>query len=131
MQKKTIVDQVEVKRDGSLHVRFRKVLEEDDGTITDLGFHRMAVNPGDDVEGTMEGVDNNLQVLGAGGLAQEEKDFIKGVKDTVWTPEVIEAKQAEIAEMKRNMPGMRDEEGRMVAIPGVPMPESPVEEESK
>lgn len=105
MEKKTIVDQVEVKRDGTMQIRFRKVLVEDDGSITELGYHRTAVMPGDDLERQLDGVDTHLQAMKNGGLPQEEKDFIDEVKTAMWTQERIDAKQAQIAEQRETGPG--------------------------
>jgi hypothetical protein len=93
MEKKTVVDQVEVKRDGTLQIRFRKVLVEDDGSITDLGYHRAVAMPGDDLAATLDHVGNHLSAMNNGGLSAEEKAFITEVKDAMWTQERVKAKQ--------------------------------------
>ncbi len=98
MEKKTLVDQVEVKRDGTLQIRFRKVLVEDDGTVTELGYHRTCAAPGDDLGAQLDNVDNHLQRMKAGGLSKEEKDFIGEVKAAMWTKERVKARKDAVTE---------------------------------
>lgn len=88
-----------------MQIRFRKVLVEDDGSITELGYHRTAAMPGDDLATQLDNVDTHLQNMNNGGLPQEEKDFIEEVKVAVWTQERIDAKQAELAENATKGPG--------------------------
>jgi hypothetical protein len=108
MQKRTVVDQVEIQRDGTMHIRFKKQLVDDDGSITELGYHRMAAMPGEDLEGYMDVVDNHLRTgLKAGGLDVAEKAFVTQVKEAMWTQEVIDAKQAKIAASKAELDGAK------------------------
>jgi hypothetical protein len=123
MEKRTVVDQVEIKRDGTMQIRFKKQLVDDDGTVTELGYHRTAAMPGEDLTAQLENVDNHLRTgLKAGGLDQAEKDFCEQVKTAMWTPEVVAAKRAQLAEAALKGPG-----GRPVP-PVIENPVAPVDE---
>lgn len=98
MEKTTLVDQVEVKRDGTLQIRFRKVLIDDDGAIIELGYHRATAAPGDNLAATLDNVDTHLQQMKNGGLSQEEKDFVTEVKDAMWTKDRVDAVKAKMAD---------------------------------
>ncbi len=79
LEKQTVIDQVEITRDGHVQVRKADLILEDGKEIA-KNYHRHVLSPGDDT-------------------ATEDK-LVRDVAALVWTPEVItayEARQAEIA----------------------------------
>lgn len=69
LTERTIVDLVEVLSTGQLQVREANLIEKD-GTVVAKNFHRYVLNPGDDVSG------------------KEEK--IQNIAAVVWTPEILQ-----------------------------------------
>lgn len=82
LEKLSVIDQIDVMRDGSLHVRRADLIMEDEVEIAKT-YHRNVLNPGDDLS--------------------EQDERVSVVANVVWTPEVIKEYKDRIA---------RDEEER-------------------
>jgi hypothetical protein len=79
LEKQTAIDKIEVLELGHIQVReITRILE--DGKELSASYHRWAFNPGDDLTG------------------QEPK--VVAIANATWTPEVISAYQAQLAQNK-------------------------------
>jgi hypothetical protein len=76
LQETTKVDQIELTEFNTIQVRTATIIERD-GTEISRSFHRHVVSPGDDVT--------------------NEDPKVQSIANAVWTPEVIAAYQALIA----------------------------------
>lgn len=91
IEKRTIVDQVEVAKSGHLHIRFAVQLVED-GKVIEEKWHRTSVEPGGDVDAQIAAVNANLEMMGKArvvdlpGLARA-----RAVALAAHTPEVVAA----------------------------------------
>jgi hypothetical protein len=85
---KTIIDQIEVVRNGTLQIRMRKILTVN-GVDHDLGFHRTVVEPGADVDQQFALVNKHLKEMGFGPVDAPELARVKALVPVVHTPEVV------------------------------------------
>jgi hypothetical protein len=90
IQCRTIVDQVEIGRDGAVLVRLAKQIVDGDKLLASA-WHRMSVNPGDDLDLQISYVCANLTHLGAGVPKTDEWARVRRVVATEHTPDVIAA----------------------------------------
>ena len=82
--KQTIVSHIGVTKMGILEIQMRKQLV--DGEIThELGFHRVGVVPGGDVELVLDAVNADLTRMGAGTVSTEEWNEVRTIAAAVWT----------------------------------------------
>jgi hypothetical protein len=58
--RRTIIDQIELTRSGTVQVRFRLAIEEDGVAIAEPKLHRTAIEPGGDVEAALASVDADI-----------------------------------------------------------------------
>ena len=79
LEKISVIDKIEVLESGQIQVRRADKILEDGVEITPPKYHRHVLAPGDD-------------------LTNEEEKVV-AVANAVWTPEVIEAYQATLAQM--------------------------------
>lgn len=89
MEKKTVIDQIEVRRDGTTGVRFLKLLVDDDGTEVLLGYHRTSIDKDTDVDLQMSMVNNHLDGMKAGVVSTDEIKKIREVNDFVKTKKAL------------------------------------------
>ena len=90
MEKRTIVDQIEVTREGHLQIRMRKQIVDGD-TAHEMGYHRTSVEPGGDCEKQLEMVNEHLEVMGHATVADAEWRRVRAIADAVSTE--LDAKQ--------------------------------------
>lgn len=83
MEKKTVIDQIELRRDGTIGVRFLKLLVDDDGSEVDLGYHRTSIEADTNVDDQMAVVNAHLVNLKMGRVSAKEIDRIKEVNTFV------------------------------------------------
>jgi hypothetical protein len=76
LQEITKVDQIELTENNTIQVRTATIIEKD-GVEISRSFHRHVVSPGEDVS--------------------NEDPKVQAIANTIWTPEVIAAYQALIA----------------------------------
>lgn len=69
IEKRTIVERVEILRDGTVQVRLAKLIVEDGVIITEPKWHRTLIEPGVSVEDTMAEVNRHLAEMGEAGCA--------------------------------------------------------------
>lgn len=88
MEKKTVIDQIEIRRDGTIGVRFLKLLVDTDGTESLLGYHRTTVEAGADVDTQMAEVNAHLVYMKLGRVDFKEIARLKAVNTFVQTTKV-------------------------------------------
>lgn len=84
LSKEQVIDKVEVIENGTIQVRqVTRIME--DGKELSSSYHRWSYTPGSDIS--------------------EQPANVQAIAQVVWTPEVIAAYQAMLAEQERNRPG--------------------------
>lgn len=81
MRKETRIDQVEVLRNGMVHVRLKKILVEADKSETTLdvygAYHRFVVEPGVPISASdRDAINASLLAIGAGAVPDEDFEYI-------------------------------------------------------
>ena len=79
LEKQTVIDQIEITRDGHIQVRKANLIIEDDKEIAKT-YHRHVLSPGDNLT--------------------NEDDKVKNIANVVWTQEVIDTYKAKLIENK-------------------------------
>lgn len=92
MKKQTVIDQVEIKADGVVQVRFFKQVIDDDGTVLSQDFHRTSIMPGQDVDAQMVAVNNHLVSMKCAPVLDHSQ--LKAHATLAHTPEVVAAFKA-------------------------------------
>ena len=90
IEKKTIVDTIEIKADGMIQFRLGLQVVED-GEVISNAWHRSAVQPGGDVDAQMALVNTHLVAMGKKPVSAEDITRLKGVVAPAWTPKVVTA----------------------------------------
>ena len=103
IEKKTIIDQIEITRNGTVQVRFGLLLLED-GQETDSKWHRTGFPPGHDITAQIAAVNAHLAQMGKPSVSAEDSARIAAVCAQAWTPEVIAAYEAFQAEQALRHP---------------------------
>ena len=106
IEKRTIVDQIEVTISGHVQIRFAVQLVEH-GRVIEQKWHRTAVEPGGDVDAQLALVSENLEALGKARLVDAAGvRRVKDIAQVVHTPEAVAEYRARLqaphAEMKLN-----------------------------
>lgn len=95
MEKISRYDVIEVLRDGTMQVRLKKLIIDDEGNEHEVGgsgrYHRFVVPPGVSVDEMATIVNKHLGEMGVGAIDVADVAFIKALKPTVQTPEKIKA----------------------------------------
>ncbi len=99
LERKTLVDQVEIRRDGTIQVRLLKAIVDGD-TIVASEYHRLSLEPGAQLEVAAKVVNDSLATMGAAVVSAEEWARVARVVDVEHTAEVnlaFAARQKQIA----------------------------------
>jgi hypothetical protein len=88
IEKKTVVDKVEVDRNNVVSVRFARLLVEDGKEIA-TEYHRAVVEPGTDIDRLLAAVNKSIVDDLRGAAVSEGTDLIRTVAGIVHTPEVV------------------------------------------
>jgi len=89
IEKKTIVDQIEVARSGFIQIRFGLLLI-DDGQEIDCKWHRTSIEPGGDVDAQIAAVNAHLAQMGKAAVDTDRIEGIKKIAATVHTSELVD-----------------------------------------
>ena len=101
IEKKTLIDQIELTQSGRIQIRFALLLVDGD-EILDSKWHRAALDVGDDVDAYMGIVNAHLASMGKVPADAASIDRIKAVCAATWTEEVVATASAELtAQMLR------------------------------
>lgn len=92
IEKQTILDQVEITRNGTVQVRFGLLLVED-GVAIDTKWHRTAFPPGHNIQAQIGAVNVHLAQMGKEPVSAGDADRITALCNTAWTAEVLAAYQ--------------------------------------
>jgi hypothetical protein len=96
----TVLDKIEVTRDGTLQIRFG--LEVMNGTqLISSAWHRTSVAPGGDVDAQMASVNAHLSQMGQNAATSDHIATIKSYSSVAWTPDVVSAYAATMQTMKK------------------------------
>lgn len=92
MHKQTVVDQIEIVRNGQIQIRMAKEVVDDDGSVLSREWHRSAVAPGEDIDAQMAAVNEHLTSgLNYPAVSANDIARIHAVADVTWTQDVIAA----------------------------------------
>lgn len=88
--KQTIIDQIEITKDGHIQVRMKKQIVDGDD-VFDIGYHRTSIECGGDCDAQMAAVNAHLESMGNGQVSGKEIEEIKKHSKISFTPERIAA----------------------------------------
>lgn len=92
IEKKTVIDQIEITRNGTIQVRFA-LLVLDDGEEISSRWHRTAIEPGADVVAQLNAVDSDITTRKELKAVPIERgrslDLLRSIVSLVHTPEVV------------------------------------------
>lgn len=91
MYKRTIVDQIEILRDGHVMVRFLKQIIDDDGSLLSSAYHRASIHPGASIDEVMQDVNSSLIEMKMAPVDEAELDMLRAVQPVVQTEEKVQA----------------------------------------
>jgi hypothetical protein len=98
IEKKTIVDQIEVTRSGHVQVRLALLLVED-GVEISSRWHRVVVEPGGDVDAAIAAVNADItkrETLKAPPVETDKVPLLKGICKLAHSPEVVKQYKASV-----------------------------------
>lgn len=100
--KKTILDQIEITRDGVVQIRLAKIIEED-GVELAKEYHRTSVEPGGDVDAQMAAVNAHLVAMKQAPLEASALGYLKPIANAAHTADKVrkfrEKRDAELAKL--------------------------------
>jgi hypothetical protein len=88
MRKQTVLDQIEIARDGIIRLRFAKEIVDDDNTVLAREWHRATLAPGQDIEAQIEAVNAQLPAMSCAPIGASDIARIGAVAPVVWTDDV-------------------------------------------
>ena len=89
IEKKTLVDQIEITRSGILQIRFGLLIVED-GKELATQWHRTTIAPGVDVDAQIAAVNVHLAQMAQAPCPVEETARVKAIAQVVHTPDVVQ-----------------------------------------
>ncbi len=85
MYKRTILDVIEINRDGSIGLKFAKQMVDDDESVLFSGVHRALLPKDADIDTQMAAVNANLvDGLKQAAVDATELDIVKSILPMVW-----------------------------------------------
>lgn len=93
--RQTIIDQIEIRRDGTVNVRLAKCIVDGD-TIIHQAYHRYVLEPGADAATISAAVDAHLVAMGEVPVEAEDGARIAAVVSQEHTEAVIAAYRAKV-----------------------------------
>lgn len=104
IERRTIVEQIEIKRDGVVQVRLAKQIVDGD-TVLASEYHRAAFDPGADLDAAIPVVEAHLKQMGDAEVGPAEWARLRRVVAMEHTPEGIAAfKAKQEAAAQRRLP---------------------------
>jgi hypothetical protein len=94
IEKKTVVDQIEITRNGIVQIRIGLLLI-DDGVEIDCKWHRTTIEPGGDVTKQFDLVNVHLSQMGKLAVGGDGIARIQAIAAVAHTPEVVAAFRSE------------------------------------
>ena len=99
IEQKTIVEQIEVKPDGTVQIRIGLYVVRN-GVLGEPKWHRTMIPPGHNLADQMAAVNANLASMGELSVPQSEIDRVAVIIAAVQTPDVLAAYKAKLAAEK-------------------------------
>ena len=90
LQRRTIIDQIEIRRDGTVQVRLAKQVVDGEDVLRSE-YHRIGVEPGADLESYLPVVNGQLAALREAEVDEAEWDRLRRVISVEHTPELVAA----------------------------------------
>jgi hypothetical protein len=87
IEKKTVVDQIEITRNGTIQIRFGLLLIEEGKEIAST-WHRTSIEPGADADAQLIAVNTHLEQMGRAKADVNEIAKVKNVVALIHTPEL-------------------------------------------
>jgi hypothetical protein len=98
MHKQTVLDRIEVERDGTINLRFAQEVVDDDGSIIKSEPHRTVCAPGTDVDAHIVAISEHIVThLKGAPIGADDIARVKALTPTVWTKKVKDAHAAKRA----------------------------------
>jgi roadblock/LC7 domain-containing protein len=94
MAKSLIINQIEVTSNGTVQVRFNKF--SSDGDL--LGNHRTMLPPATDINAQVAVVNAHMATENYSAISDSDVTKLTAICNTAWTPAVIAAYQAQVAQ---------------------------------
>jgi len=88
IEKKTVIDQIEITRSGHIQIRFGLLIVED-GVEISCQWHRTNVEPGGDIDAQIAAVSDHLVAMGKALPDQDRISELKAIAAIVHTPERV------------------------------------------
>ncbi len=88
LEQKTLIDQIEILRDGTLRVRMNKTVVDGE-TVIASGYHRTVLTPGVDADVQLAAVNGHLAALGAAPVEDGEWDRLRRIAAVEHTPAAV------------------------------------------
>lgn len=101
MEHRTVLDQTEITRDGTVQVRLALEIVDDDGTVLAKSYHRTSMPPGHDINGQMDAVNAHLVQMGKKPVSTKEVARLHDIANVAHTPELVQAYKDRRAEERR------------------------------
>lgn len=103
MFKQSIIESIEIKRDGSINLKVGKQIVDDDGTVLMNEWHRQSLPPGSDINKALTDINADLQSKNFAPVAQDEVQKVKNLEPVVWTKEVKDAYAEKMSEVDNGL----------------------------
>jgi hypothetical protein len=104
LERRTIIDQIEIRRDGTVHVRLAKQVIDGEEVLRSE-YHRFGVEPGADLESCLPVVNAHLTERREAGVESAEWDRVRRVVAMAHTPEAVVAYREKRAGLDANVSG--------------------------
>lgn len=93
LERRTIIDQIEIKRDATMNVRLAKQVVDGEEVVTSE-YHRIAVEPGADLESRLPIVNAHLAEMHAASVDEAEWERVRRIVGLEHTPKTVAAYRA-------------------------------------
>jgi hypothetical protein len=104
LKRRTIIDQIEIKRDGTVQVRLAKQVVDGDEVLRSE-YHRLGVEPGADLESYLPAVNAHLSALHEAEVEEAEWDRVRRIVSLEHRAEAVAAYRKEVARAQREIAG--------------------------
>lgn len=96
IKKQTVLDQIEITRNGVIQIRLGLELVEDDKILSNK-WHRTLIEPAGDIKAQFALVNSHLEMMNEAAVSEADIGKIVMQAAVAWTPEVVTAYQAQLA----------------------------------
>ena len=83
VEKRTLVDQIEVTANGTIQVRMRKLIVED-GAVLSEQFHRTVIEPNCDCDEQLSAVNAHRTQMSCATVASEDWQRVRDIAQAAW-----------------------------------------------